>query len=75
MASVFKSHNPSWKNIKCIMADKDFTERNVFKDQFPQAQILIRIFHCMRSFSREITTEKMNITLGIKGISNNIYLF
>jgi len=64
MASVFKQHNPNWTNIKCIMADKDFTERNVFREQFPQSKILICIFHCMRSFSREITTEKMNITTG-----------
>jgi len=58
-----------------IMADKEFTERNVFRDQFPQAQILICIFHCMKSFYRKVTTKKMNITIGIKEISNNIYLF
>eukprot|EP00102_Acyrthosiphon_pisum_P020606 XP_016657816.1 PREDICTED: zinc finger SWIM domain-containing protein 1-like [Acyrthosiphon pisum] len=61
MASTFKKHNPQWKNIKCIMADKDFTERNVFKQQFPSSQILICIFHCLRSMSREITSEKMKI--------------
>jgi len=64
MASVFKQHNPRWTEIKCIMADKDFTERNVFREQFPQSKILICIFHCMRSFSREITVEKMKITTG-----------
>jgi len=64
MASIFKLHNPNWTNIKCIMADKDFTERNVFREQFPQSKILICIFHYIRSFSQEITTGKMNITAG-----------
>jgi len=55
------------------MADKDFTERNVFREELLQSKILICIFHCMRSFSREITTEKMNITTGFKlNITYNI---
>ncbi|KAF0721174.1 Zinc finger SWIM domain-containing protein 3 [Aphis craccivora] len=62
MATTFKSFNPIWKNIKCIMADKDFTEHNEFKNQFASTKILICIFHCLRSMSREITCEKMNIT-------------
>lgn len=66
MASTFKKHNPDWNQIKCIMADKDFTERNVFKQQFPDSQILICIFHCLRSMSREITCEKMKINSGKK---------
>ncbi|XP_022161593.1 uncharacterized protein LOC111027507 [Myzus persicae] len=61
MALTFKKHNPQWEHIKCIMADKDFTERNVFKQQFPDSQILICIFHCLRSMSHEITCEKMKI--------------
>lgn len=64
MATTFKSFNPIWKNIKCIMADKDFTEHNEFKNQFASTKILICIFHCLRSMSREITCEKMNITSG-----------
>lgn len=58
-------------STKCIMGDKDFAERNVFKNKFTDAHILICIFHCLRSMSREITTEKMNITSGIQ----YIYIF
>jgi len=70
MAITFKKFNPAWENVKCIMADKDFTERNVFKKQFPSTQILICIFHCLRSMSREITCEKLNITSGKKIYAN-----
>ncbi|XP_016663493.1 uncharacterized protein LOC103310573 isoform X2 [Acyrthosiphon pisum] len=64
MASTFQKWNPAWKSTTCIMADKDFVERNVFKNKFTDEHTLICIFHCLRSMSREITTEKMNITLG-----------
>jgi len=66
MASTFKNYNPNWKDIKCIMVDKDFTKRNVFKEQFPDTQILICILHCLRFMSREITCEKMKINSGKK---------
>ncbi|XP_050062429.1 uncharacterized protein LOC114120259 [Aphis gossypii] len=64
MALTFKNYNPEWKKIKRIMADKDFTERNVFKEQFPDSQILIYIFYCLRSISRKLTCEKMKINSG-----------
>jgi len=38
MASTFQKWNPAWKSTKCIMADKDFVERNVFKNKFTDAQ-------------------------------------
>lgn len=38
MALTFKNYNPEWKKNKCLMAFNDFTERNVFKEQFPDSQ-------------------------------------
>ena len=55
-------HNPNWKEINCVMADKDITERKVFQEEMPQAGLLICLFHTLRSFRREVTTEKMNIS-------------
>ena len=46
------------------MSDKDFTERVVFRKEFPQAALHICTFHTMRSFRREITTEKLSIRPG-----------
>ena len=44
------------------MADKDMTERNIITEKLPNAYLLICLFHTLRSFRREITTEKMGIT-------------
>ena len=60
----FKKHNDEWSLIKCIMSDKDMTERNIIKEQFPQANLLICLFHTLRTFRREITCEKLGISQG-----------
>ena len=64
MLSSFKKHNLKWSNTKVIMADKDIKERDVFKESFPDAAVLICLFHTLRTFRREITSEKMGITMG-----------
>jgi zinc finger SWIM domain-containing protein 3 len=38
------------------------TERQVLKEELPQAGLLICLFHTMRTFRREVTTEKMGIS-------------
>ena len=44
-----------------IMADKDISERDVLKRCFPNASVLICLFHTLRSFRREVTCDKMGI--------------
>jgi len=44
------------------MTDKDTNERNVIHDIFPDAQLLICLFHALRTFHREITCDKLGIT-------------
>ena len=61
MIQIFKSQNPSWTSTKTVMTDKDFVERQVFKEEFPAANLVICLFHSQRSFRREVTTEKMGI--------------
>ena len=46
------------------MAGKDFNERQVFADAFPQAKLLICLFHTLRTFRKEVTVEKMVISVG-----------
>lgn len=60
----FKKHNDQWSLIKCVMSDKDMTERNIMKEQFPQANLLICLFHTLRTFRREISCEKLGISQG-----------
>ena len=40
------------------MADKEMTERSVLAEKIPNAVLIIRLFHALRSFRREITSEK-----------------
>ena len=64
MVDSFKKHNPGWQKIHVIMADKDIGERDVLKHCILNGSILICLFHSLRSFHREITCEKMDITSG-----------
>lgn len=62
MTEIFQQHNKEWCKTVTIMADKDFTERNVFLQQFPMANLLICLFHVLKTFRREITSERVGIT-------------
>jgi hypothetical protein len=62
MITLFKRCNPNWESIKCIMADKDLKERDSISQAIPNTLILICLFHVLRNFQREITTEKYGIT-------------
>ena len=59
--ACFKKHNPSWDKVHVVLTDKDMVERNVLKQEIPQASLGICLFHVLRSFKRELTTEKMKI--------------
>lgn len=68
---MFIKHNDeAAKKVRIVMTDKDMTERDVLAQKFPAAQLLICLFHTLRTFRREITMEKMGITAG----QRNLYL-
>lgn len=58
----FKELNPSWDKIKCVIGDKDFADRVVYVEKFPGVAMQICLFHVLRTFNREITTSKRDIT-------------
>ena len=62
VVNKFKERNEAWSKTKVIMSDKDFIERESFSACFPEAELLICLYHALRSFRREITCEKMGIT-------------
>ena len=64
MVSSFKLYNSDWNLTKVVMSDKDFTERTVFLIEFPQASLLICLFHTLRSMRREVTCEKLGLLPG-----------
>ena len=64
MMKAFKLANPSWSKVGVVITDKDFTERTVFNEQFPEASLHICLFHALRSFRREVTCDKLGIRPG-----------
>lgn len=64
LVQEFKKQNANWNLTECIMSDKDMTERSVFSEQFPQANLLICLFHTLRTMRREISSDKLGISRG-----------
>ena len=62
MLLIFKKHNKGWSRTLAVISDKNFCERNTFIQEFPQASLLICLYHVLRTFLREITSGKMGIT-------------
>ena len=64
LIDTFKLKNPSVMHSRLVMADKDINERHVIKEVLPHLRVLICLFHSLRTFKREISTEKMGINVG-----------
>lgn len=62
MLEVFKELNPNWHKTSVFIGDKDFADRSVYTDYFPDAVLQICLFHVLQIFNREITTIKRGIT-------------
>ena len=60
LMDIFLKHNDTIKT-KCIMADKEMTERSVLAEKIPNAVLMICLFHTLRSFRHEINSDKMGI--------------
>ena len=52
-------YNQEWPKIRVFMADKDIGEWDVLKRCFPNASVLICLFHTLRTMRREVTCDKM----------------
>lgn len=57
----FQEENPKWADTRIVISDKDMMERTVFKSEMPEISLQICLFHVLRTFSREVTTSKVNI--------------
>ena len=62
MLSRFKARNSRWIDVKTVITDKDMTERLVFKSCLPSVNLQICLYHTLRTFSREVTMEKMKVS-------------
>lgn len=62
MLDVFKEFNCNWHKTKVFVGDKDFADRAVYKEKFADASLHICLYHVLKTFNREITTVKRQIT-------------
>ncbi len=62
MLDIFKKYNKNWIKTIVIIGDKDFADRYVYTEKFPQAILQICLFHVLTIFHREITPQKRDIT-------------
>ena len=67
MMDMFKKDNKNWTKTRAVMADKDIGERDSIKS-FPDACVLICLFHTLRSFQREISSSKLGISAGKRAL-------
>lgn len=51
---IFKNENKNWHSINTVMLDKDMSEINAVKNQFPNAKIRLCMFHVQTAFLRKI---------------------
>lgn len=61
MIDLFKVHNPAHERVRTIMTDKDMVERNVLSSEFPNAELVLCLFHVLQALRREVTMDKMGI--------------
>lgn len=54
----FKEENPSWTKIRCVIGDKDFADRVVYKEKLAGVVLQICLFHVLRTFNREISAKR-----------------
>lgn len=62
MLDIFKQFNKDWNKTTIIVGDKDFADRAVYIEKFPQAVLQICLYHVLTTFHREITTTKRKIS-------------
>ena len=52
MVTIFKDNNPNWTDIQVVLTDKDMVESGVFRQELPNADLQICLFHVIRSMKR-----------------------
>ncbi|GMF59961.1 unnamed protein product [Phytophthora fragariaefolia] len=52
----FKSNNPAWSKLQCVLVDKDFTGLSVLEQAFPGVTVLLCQFHVLKYLREEIAS-------------------
>ncbi|KAE8972758.1 hypothetical protein PR001_g26506 [Phytophthora rubi] len=54
VVNVFKDDNPAYSNVKVVMTDKAFHEKDVLAEVFKQARQLLCQFHVQQWFAKQV---------------------
>ncbi|OWZ06765.1 hypothetical protein PHMEG_00020939 [Phytophthora megakarya] len=54
----YKLNNPKWRDIQCVIVDKDFTELAALKTALPGVRVLLCQFHVIKYLSEEGASSK-----------------
>ncbi|KAE9016891.1 hypothetical protein PF011_g6943 [Phytophthora fragariae] len=54
VVNVFKDNNPAYSNVKVVMTDKAFHEKDVLAEVFKQARQLLCQFHVQQWFAKQV---------------------
>lgn len=61
IAKTFRENNSkACQNTKCIMTDKDLTERKAFEAVFPGIKFLLCLLHTLKSFDKQLKVLKLD---------------
>lgn len=72
MIDAFQNFNPAWKKTKVILGDKDFADRDIYSEKYPDAVLQICLYHVLVAFNREVTTAKRKITIQQREAALNV---
>lgn len=61
MIQHFKEKNSAWTKTKSVVTEKDLKERHIFAKELPDAQLILCLFHTLKTFRTTVKTQKMNI--------------
>ena len=51
MVQPFKANNPCWSQTGVVIPDKDFVERSVFNEEFPDVATYVYMFiSCLKEY-------------------------
>lgn len=64
--SVFKTKNAVYNKTLHILTEKSLTEKCVLKKYFPKTDLLLCVFHILRTFSKKINAENYPISVDQK---------
>ena len=58
----FQATQPRWKDVRVFVCDKDLKEVNLLEKYFPQATVVLCLFHVEKHFREECTKDKYKLS-------------